>query len=264
MSSVPQIHTHFRDSVSDLQAVVAVMNQEVLLEPQLPLPTWAVDQRHSRWVFLIGLVCMMQKGFGAVEGYFHLSQEKKSVATSQQKQPLHQIIMAFPHLTGMLHCGCSTRYWLSPVGGLLELQLQARGCGLSTEKGGWVPSLKWRGISLLFLSCRVCMVSKSCTRSCEAKWPEKWPQSTTGQTYCACTSCVHFSKTVLQLHVADFSDWLGSQVLLSVNHQPRHETPARPRHPPSALTACSNRKPRGTYATKSEHPWALFAFHHLI
>lgn len=116
---------------------------------------------------------------------------------SVSKIRISQTMMAFPHLTCMLHCGCSTRYWLSPVGGLLDLLLHARGCGLSTEKGGWVPSLKWRGISLLFLSCRVCVASKSRTRNCEAKWPEKWPLSTTGQKYCTCTSCVHVSISVL-------------------------------------------------------------------
>ncbi len=59
---------------SDLRAVVAVMNEEVLLEPQRPLPTCAVNQRHRSRNFLILVltVCMIQKGHGAVESNFYL------------------------------------------------------------------------------------------------------------------------------------------------------------------------------------------------
>lgn len=85
---------------------------------------------------------------------------------------------ASPRLTCMLCCGCSTRYWLSPVGGLLEeLLVWARGCGLSTKNGGWVPSLKCRGISKLFLSWRVCVMSKSRTTSYGAKKTTERDQS---------------------------------------------------------------------------------------
>lgn len=63
------LHT---ENMSDLQAVVAVVNQEVLLEPQLPLSTCTVDQRHPGRDFLILLLYKIQKGQGAVEGHLHL------------------------------------------------------------------------------------------------------------------------------------------------------------------------------------------------
>lgn len=49
------------------------MNQEVLLEFQLPVPTCAVDQHHTKRDFLVCLVYMVQKRQGAVEGYFYLT-----------------------------------------------------------------------------------------------------------------------------------------------------------------------------------------------
>lgn len=255
--SFSSIHTHFRDSVTDLQAVVAVANQEVLLEPQLPLPTCTVDQRHPRRDFLICLVCMVQKGCRAVEGQCHLLVTENSTTTRQRKPPLDQNLSvstlyiiqnmtASPRLTCMLCCGCSTRYWLSPVGGLLELLVRARGCGLSTKNGGWVPSLKCRGISMLFLSWRVCVMSKSRTTSCGAKQPDQRDRSEILYLHLMCAlRCIR----ALLISVVDFSDRPPSLVLLSVNHRLRHETPAPPRHPPSALTACSNREPRRRYAT---------------
>lgn len=64
----------FISTVADLQAVVAVVNQEVLLEPQLPLPTCTADQRHPmRNVLIYMQVCMVQKGQRAVKGHFHLA-----------------------------------------------------------------------------------------------------------------------------------------------------------------------------------------------
>ncbi|TNN88283.1 hypothetical protein EYF80_001499 [Liparis tanakae] len=59
-------------TVSDLQAAVAVVNQEVLLEPQLPSLSCAMDQRHPGRDFLPCLVCVVQKRPGAVEGHRHL------------------------------------------------------------------------------------------------------------------------------------------------------------------------------------------------
>lgn len=65
-------YTFLHSDVSDLQAVVAVVNQEVLLEPQLPSPSCTMDQRHPGRDFLICLVFVVQQGQGAVEGHLHL------------------------------------------------------------------------------------------------------------------------------------------------------------------------------------------------
>lgn len=63
-------------TVSDLQGVVAVVNQEVLLEPQLPLPSATMDQANTRLDLLICLVHVVQKGRGAVEGHLYLRQDR--------------------------------------------------------------------------------------------------------------------------------------------------------------------------------------------
>lgn len=153
----------------------------------------------------------------------------------------------------MLHCGCSTRDWLSPLGGLLELLVWARSWGLSTINGGWVPSLKCRGISEVLFSWKACVMSKSCTTTCGTKEPEKRLQRITHQKYCtplgsislACNS-VYQSSLISVVHLLDQPP---SLILLSVNLQLRHETPAPRRPPPSAQTACRDREPRGRYST---------------
>lgn len=74
-----QCHWHrtFSPSISDflgsyLQAVVAVANQEVLLEPQHPLTPLRLNQHHIGRDFLFCLVCITQKGRSAAESHFHL------------------------------------------------------------------------------------------------------------------------------------------------------------------------------------------------
>ena len=136
----------------------------------------------------------------------------------------------------MLCWGCSTRDWLSPVGGLLELLVRARGCGLSTKNGGWVPSVKCRSISELFFSWRVCVMSSSRTTVYRAqKNPtEKQPKRNCDQFHRMSERC--------WLVFLDFSDRPPWLILPPVNHRLRHETPAPRRPPPSAPTACRGKK----------------------
>lgn len=108
-------------------------------------------------------------------------------------------VAASPRLTCMLCWGCSTRDWLSPVGGLLELLVRARGCGLSTKNGGWVPSVKCRSISELFFSWRVCVMSNSRTTVYRAqKTTEKQPKKNWDQFHRMSEHC--------WLMLLDFSD----------------------------------------------------------
>lgn len=70
--------------VSDLQAVVVVVDQEVLLEPQLLLSSCTAHQLHPRRGFLVCLVYMVQKLQGAVEGHFHLEEGMKIIHLSNE------------------------------------------------------------------------------------------------------------------------------------------------------------------------------------
>lgn len=156
------------------------------------------------------------------------------------------------HQTCMLCCAWITRGWLSLVGGLLELLVRARGWGWSTKNGGCVASLKWRGISKVLFSWKVWVTSKSCTSSWGAhRHPEKY--------LIPCEIYKHQHLEVLFIHAVDFSDLPPSLSLHSVNHWLRHETPALPRPPPSALTAYTNREPRERNATYSDHLRVFFS-----
>lgn len=157
-----------------------------------------------------------------------------------------------PHLTTMRCCGCSNKYWLSSLCGLLELRVLAGGCGLRTINGGWVSSLKCNSNSKLFLSSKVWMTSKSRNTVCRATQPETRCKDNTQPD---CTETMRLPLIRAQLmRLADFSCIPSSLVPLSVNHRLKHETPAPARHRPSAHTACSNRKPRGGFATMLDHP----------
>lgn len=69
---LPHFTLFTADLLSDLLAVVAVVNQEVLLKRQLLLPILKLDQGHlSREVFPC-LVCMVQEGWRTVENHLYL------------------------------------------------------------------------------------------------------------------------------------------------------------------------------------------------
>lgn len=58
--------------LSHLKGVVAVVDQEVLLELQRPLASLGLNERHAGRDFLLRLVCVIQEGRSAAEGHFHL------------------------------------------------------------------------------------------------------------------------------------------------------------------------------------------------
>lgn len=60
------------DLLPDLLAVVAVVNQEVLLKRQLLLPIRELDQGHLSGEVFLRLVCMVQEGWRAAEHHLHL------------------------------------------------------------------------------------------------------------------------------------------------------------------------------------------------
>lgn len=148
------------------------MNQEVLLKPQLLLSIGTVNQRYPTRGFLICLLHVVQKRRGAVKGHFHLTFTHLSTVTLQDNRRFMWIktcAFPFPRHTCMLRWGCSTRGWLSPVGGLLEGLGWAWCWGLSTINGGWVPSLKCKGISEVLFSWKISVTSKSSTTTCGTK-----------------------------------------------------------------------------------------------
>lgn len=160
-----------------------------------------------------------------------------------------------PHLTTTRCCGCRNKYWLSSLRRSLEFRVQARGCGLRTINGDWVSSLKCNSNSKLFLSSKVWMTSKSSNTVCRATQPEtRCKENTPTQTMQLPLICAQLMR------LADFSCIPSSPVALSVNRRPKHETPAPARHRPSAHRACSNRKPRGRFATTLDSPRSFSAF----
>lgn len=282
--------TYFRFPASNLQAVVAVANQEVLLEPQSPLTSLRLNQHHIGRNFLFRLVCIIQKGRSAAERHFYLFVTENRGAIRHQRllardlpfYPADCLIKNWkmkmkikqcerdhflqdipsrtmttpPHLTNMRCCGCSNKYWLSSLCGLLEFRVLARGRGLRTINGGWVSSLKCNGNSKLFLSSKVWMTSKSRNTVCRATQPETRCKDNAQPD---CTEAMQLPLICAQLmRLADFSCIPSSLVPLSVNRRLRHETPAPARHRPSAHTACSNRKPRGFFRPFSDSPNSNF------
>lgn len=70
---------------SHLESVVAVVDQEVLLELQRPLASLGLNERHAGRDFLLRLVCVIQEGRGAAEGHFHLLAESTYRESRRQR-----------------------------------------------------------------------------------------------------------------------------------------------------------------------------------
>lgn len=128
-------------------------------------------------------------------------------------------------LTSVRCCGCSDKYGPSSACGMQELRVQGRGlAGLRTTNGRQVSSLKWSGSFKLFLSSKVWMMSKSRSTILQSRSRMRMEEG--------------------QNLPRDFPVAVPPCLAPpSADRRPRRKTPAPARPPPSARTACRDRKP---------------------